>query len=172
MRQPVSGKVALFVSLVVMGLVTAAYCERESAVVVSVKDGDTLRIIFRGRSELIRLIGIDAPESKRNRKAYRDSARRQNDLNTIVAQGKMASRFVLGLVKKGDRIEIEFDVETRDRYGRLLGYVYLADGRMLNDVIIRSGYATPLTIPPNVRYADRFLASYRYAREHNLGLWQ
>ena len=172
MRHAVSLKGALVVSFVLASFVPAAYGERESAVVVSVKDGDTLRIIFRGKSELIRLIGIDAPESKRNRKAYRDSARRLNDVHTIVAQGKIATRFVRGLVKKGDRIDIEFDIETRDRYGRLLGYVYLADGRMLNDVIIRSGYATPLTIPPNVRYADRFLASYRYAREHNLGLWE
>ena len=67
---------------------------------------------------------------------------------------------------------VEFDVQKRDRYKRLLGYVYLQDGRMLNEIIVRSGYASLMTIPPNVKYKDRFLKAYRAARDEKLGLWE
>jgi micrococcal nuclease len=140
--------------------------------VLYVIDGDTIKVMYEGRKESIRLIGIDAPESKKNSKAFKDSARGSSDINTIIEQGKLAKKYLKSLVKKGDEVRIEFDVEKRDRYHRLLGYVYFSEGQMLNDVIIRNGYASPLTIAPNVRYRDRFLESYHYAREHGLGLWK
>ena len=59
-----------------------------------------------------------------------------------------------------------------DRYGRLLAYVWLRDGRMFNLLLAERGYATPLTIPPNVDYADRFVAAARRARRAGLGLWR
>ena len=86
--------------------------------------------------------------------------------------GKKATVFVKTLVKKGDTIKIEFDVQQRDRYGRLLGYVYLSDGRMLNEEILKAGYANLMTIPPNVRYEQRFLMAYREARGNRRGLWR
>ena len=73
---------------------------------------------------------------------------------------------------KGDTVQIEFDVQQRDKYRRLLGYVYLADGRMLNEEIIKSGYASLMTYPPNVKYQDRFLKAYRAARSEKRGLWK
>jgi micrococcal nuclease len=142
------------------------------ATVLYVIDGDTIKVMYEGKKESIRLIGIDAPESKKNKKAFKDSARSSRDINTIIGQGKLAKKYVKGLVKKGDEVRIDFDVEKRDRYHRLLGYVYLPDGRMLNDLIIRNGYASPLTIAPNVRYRGRFSKSFKYAREHRLGLWK
>lgn len=145
---------------------------KHNARVLYVIDGDTLKIMFNGKKQSIRLIGIDTPESKKNSKAFKDSARSAKDIDAIVSQGKAARKYVKGLVKKGDRIKVEFDVEKKDKYRRLLGYVYLPDGRMLNDVIIRNGYASPLTIPPNVKYKKKFLRSYRYAREKRLGLWK
>jgi micrococcal nuclease len=63
-------------------------------------------------------------------------------------------------------------VERRDQYGRLLGYAYLSDGRMLNEEIVRAGYANLLTHPPNVKYQERFLMAYREARENGMGLWK
>ena len=162
------------VSILLLALIvpSASNAMRHGAGVLYVIDGDTLKIMYQGKKQSIRLIGIDAPESKKNSKAFKDSRRSSRDINAIVAQGRAARTFVKGLVKKGDRIKIEFDVERKDRYRRLLGYVYLPDGRMLNDVIIRSGYASPLTIPPNVRHRNKFSRSYRYAREHRLGLWK
>jgi micrococcal nuclease len=93
-------------------------------------------------------------------------------MNEILRSGKIAAEFTKKLVAPGDKISVEFDVEKRDRYGRLLGYVFLADGRMLNDEIISSGYASVLTIPPNVKYQERFLEAYRSARRSGLGLWK
>jgi micrococcal nuclease len=78
---------------------------------------------------------------------------------------------VKSLVGKGSVLEIEFDVERRDRYGRLLAYLYFPDGRMLNEEIVRAGYASVMTIPPNGKYKDRFLKAYREARESRVGLW-
>jgi len=76
------------------------------------------------------------------------------------------------LVKKGDKVKIEFDVQKRDKYGRLLGYVYLPGGRMLNEEIVKAGYVSLLTYPPNVKYQERFLKAYREARENKRGLWK
>ncbi len=73
---------------------------------------------------------------------------------------KNAKRYVESLVKPGDLITIEFDVQERDRHGRLLGYIYLSNGKMLNEEIVKAGYANVMTIPPNVKYQDRFLKVY------------
>ncbi len=61
--------------------------------------------------------------------------------------------------------------QERDRYGRLLGYVYLSNGKMLNEEIVKAGYANVMTIPPNVKYQDRFLKACQEAREKKRGLW-
>jgi micrococcal nuclease len=145
---------------------------KDKATVLYVIDGDTLKISYQGRKESVRLIGIDAPEISRNRKAYRDSRMNGKDIRSITTQGRQAKNYVKSLVNKGSVVAIQFDVEKRDKYRRLLGYVYLPDGRMLNDVIIRNGYAGPLTIPPNIKYRNKFLQSYRYARKHCRGLWK
>jgi micrococcal nuclease len=67
---------------------------------------------------------------------------------------------------------MEFDVQKRAKGGRLLGYVYLSDGKMLNEEIVKAGYAYPMTVPPNVKYQERFLKAYREARENRRGLWK
>ena len=71
-----------------------------------------------------------------------------------------------------DQVRIEFDVEKRDQYGRLLGYVYLSDGRMLSEEMVKAGNASLLTHPPNVKYQERFLKAYREAKENGRGLWR
>ncbi len=145
--------------------------DRETHTVVQIVDGDTLTVQHNGRAEKIRLIGIDAPESGINNKTKKDAARGNEDIDTITKMGKKATRFVRKIVKPGDPVVIEFDKQTRDKYGRLLGYVYLSSGKMLNEEIVRAGYANLLTYSPNVKYQDRFLKAYREARENNRGLW-
>jgi micrococcal nuclease len=76
------------------------------------------------------------------------------------------------IAREDDRVSIEFDVQKRDKYRRLLGYVYLENGQMLNEEIIKAGYASPMTIPPNVKYQDRFLKLYREARDAKRGLFR
>jgi micrococcal nuclease len=145
---------------------------QEPAKVIKVVDGDTLKIELNGKKESIRLIGIDTPESKANNKAYKDAYKSKQTIKTITGLGKRATAYVKTLVKQGDTISIEFDIEKLDRYKRLLGYVYLSSGEMLNEEIIKAGYANIMTYPPNIKYVDRFQRAYKEAREAKLGLWK
>ena len=143
-----------------------------SARVVRVVDGDTLDVRIGGRVERVRLIGVDTPEVHESEKLYRDAERSGRDVETIRALGARASEFVKGLVHPGDTVTLEFDWQRRGKYGRLLAYVYLPDGRMLNEVIICSGYGMAYTrFPFRQDLMDRFLACQRKARAKGLGLW-
>lgn len=112
--------------------------------VVRVVDGDTFVVDFNGKEEKVRLIGIDTPES-----VHPDSSK-----NT--AAGVTASEYTKSLLT-GKSVELEFDVQERDKYGRLLAYVYV-DGYMLNKKLLQDGYAVIATYPPNVKYVDDFKA--------------
>ena len=107
----------------------------ESAKVLKIVDGDTLKVRYKGIEESARLIGIDAPESRINKKARNDAQRSGEDLKTIIAMGKKATEHVKTLVKPGETVKMEFDVQKRDKYRRLLAYVYLPNGTMLNEEI-------------------------------------
>lgn len=145
---------------------------KNEAEVVKVIDGDTFEIKYRGKVEKIRLIGIDTPEAHANAKAEKDAARTGRDIKVIVKQGNDASNFVKQLVPGGSTVMVELDVNERDKYGRMLVYLYLEDGRMINEEIVNAGYANLMTYPPNVKYKDRLLSAYRLARENKRGLWK
>lgn len=154
--------------LLILLMATATYslvqaADYTPARVIRVIDGDTLKIEINGEKENVRLIGVDTPESKPNPKALRDSRRSGTDINTLIKRGEQAADFTRSHVKPGDTVKIEFDVKPRDRYNRFLGYVYLADGRMLNEVLLKAGYANLMTVPPNVKYQQRFRTTYRNA---------
>ena len=133
--------------------------------VTRVVDGDTARIWFDGEEHKVRLIGIDTPESTIEIEPY----------------GKAASAYTRRAIPPGTRVYLEMDAEPRDRYGRILAYIWLDRPRsrsdkeirakMLNARIVLDGYAQQLTIPPNVRYADHFRRYVAEAREARLGLW-
>jgi micrococcal nuclease len=131
-------------------------------------DGDTL-VLETG--ERVRLIGIDTPEMHESAKLYRDAQRSHNDIAVIQAMGRRSYKFTRHLVE-GKRVSLEFDVEKRDRYKRLLAYVYLLDGTFVNAEIVKEGYASLMTYPPNVKYVDLFLRLYQEARQNKKGLWQ
>lgn len=132
-----------------------------------VVDGDTL-VLESG--ERVRLIGIDTPEMHDSAKLYKDSQRSGQDIKTIKAMGERSYKFTKDLLE-GKRVSLEFDTDRYDKYGRLLAYVYLKDGTFVNAKIVEEGYASLLTIPPNVRYADTFQKLYQQARENKRGLW-
>ena len=123
--------------------------------VTKVIDGDTFWI---DEKEKVRLIGIDAPES-------RNTGRKK-----IGYYGKEAKEHLIQFLS-GKRVELKFDVGERDQYHRLLAYVYLEDGTFLNAELVKLGYARVYTVPPNVRHADLFLQMQQEAREQNRGLW-
>ena len=158
----------LSISILIL-LLTTLLSAQDLLKVERVVDGDTLLLT---NGEKVRLIGIDAPESKPNPRAEKQVAMEGKDLKNIILMGEEATKFVRSLIKPGDEVRIEFDVEKRDRYGRLLGYIYLLDGRMINEEIVKAGYASLLTHPPNVKYQNRFLRAYKEARENKRGLWR
>jgi micrococcal nuclease len=135
-----------------------------------VVDGDTL-VLENG--DKVRLIGIDTPEMHESDKLDRDSKRSGEDRRTIQELGKRSFLFVKDLIE-GKQVSLEFDLERRDRYGRLLAYVFLKDKNQtfVNAEIVRAGYASLMTFPPNVKYADLFLKLYQEARENRRGLWK
>ena len=130
-----------------------------NAVVVRVVDGDTVDLRFGNRRERVRLIGIDTPETKKP--------------NTpIQCFGPEASDFTQQLLAAGTSVLVSRDVEARDDYGRLLGYIYRSsDGLFVNLELVRLGYARPLTIAPNNAFASDFVQAAREAEATNLGLW-
>ncbi len=139
--------------------------------VVRVIDGDTIQVrLSNARTERVRLIGIDTPEVYESEKLERDSRESGRSREEIQALGRLASEFTKRYLD-GENVGLELDAQTRDLYGRLLAYVWLPDGTLFNMVIMREGYAQILTIPPNVKYADLFLACQREAREKMRGLW-
>lgn len=125
--------------------------------VVRVVDGDTIKVVFEGKEESVRLIGIDTPESV------------HSDPSKNTECGRIASAFTKERLE-GKKIELEFDVQQRDHYGRLLAYVWL-DGVMFNKTLLEAGMAQISTYPPNTKYVDEFVELARIARENNVGLW-
>ena len=162
----------IFLSLLALLLGVSMVNAYNAATVVRVVDGDTLKIEMNGHEEAVRLIGIDTPESKINKKAKKDAVKTNHDIETITAMGREAARYVRTLIRKGDTVSIEFDVQKRDKYNRLLVYAYLSDGKMLNEEIIKAGYANVMTYPPNVKYQERFVKAYREARDTKRGLYR
>ncbi len=129
--------------------------------VVRVIDGDTIKVLYTGKPESVRLIGIDTPEITRGKNE---------------PFGAQAGAFLEALL--ADRmVLIEFDVGQRDRYGRLLAYVWAqGDGDpapiLVNAQLARWGYAQLLTIPPNVKYVERLRKAVGAARLARLNLWR
>jgi micrococcal nuclease len=130
-----------------------------AATVVRTIDGDTLVAEIGSTEEHIRLIGIDTPETHKP-----DSP--------VECYGQEAADHLAELLPSGTAISLVRDVEARDRYGRLLAYVYrAADDLFVNLDLAASGFAAQLTIPPDVAHADEFGRAVAAAREAGLGLW-
>lgn len=137
-----------------------------SAKVVRVVDGDTaVFALAGGREEKVRFIGIDTPESTTKVEEY----------------GKEAAAYTRRALPVGRSVKLEPDVEERDRYGRMLAYVWLGTpkqaseseirAKMLNAKLALDGYAQQMTIQPNSKYADYFTEFVREARQDDRGLW-
>ena len=128
-----------------------------SATVVHVVDGDTIVAAFAdGHRETVRVLGVDTPETVDPRKP-------------VQCFGPQASAYAKARLR-GRSVRLEFDVERRDRYGRLLAYV-LVDGARYEDDLLRRGFARLLVIAPNGAHARTMLAEELRARRAGLGLW-
>jgi micrococcal nuclease len=125
--------------------------------VVRIVDGDTIHVRIGGRLERVRYIGVNTPEVHHPTKGEEPGGREAAEVNRRLVTGQA--------------VRLELDVQERDRYGRLLAYVWVGNV-MINAELVRLGYAQVMTIPPNVRYQAMFLKLQREAREAGRGLWR
>lgn len=123
------------------------------ATVVSVVDGDTIKI---EGGEVVRYIGMNTPEAVAPKKPVECFGKEASVKNKELVQGKT--------------VELVRDVSNRDRYGRLLRYVWIGD-EMINETLVKEGYAQVSTYPPDVAEVDRFLAAQRKAEQDKAGMW-
>jgi micrococcal nuclease len=129
------------------------------ATVDRVIDGDTLIADVNGKSTRVRLIGMDTPETVDPKKP-------------VECFGPQASSYTKSLLPKGTPIQLDYDSERKDVYGRTLAYVYRRrDGMFINAQLVEQGYAFTLTIPPNTKHSQQFTQLLSQARQRDLGLW-
>lgn len=132
-------------------LLTPALAQGTPIEIISVTDGDTLEIKINNKTEKLRLIGIDAPENKQE------------------PFGQQAKNQLLQFISNGDNT-LELDIQERDQYGRILGYLYNND-QLVNLKMLESGWATVLTIPPNIKHVQDFLTAQKTAQAKQIGIW-
>lgn len=144
----------LIVALVISD--AAATPRTRPARVTRVVDGDTVEALLKRHSIDVRLIGVDTPETV-------------HPTEPVECFGPEASRFTERKLE-GMRVRLEFDVERYDRYDRTLAYVWLK-GRLFNRALVRRGFATVLTYPPNDKYAPQLERAEDRARAEKRGLW-
>ncbi len=126
--------------------------------VVEFSDGDTVSVNMNGTTEKVRFIGVDTPETHDPRKA-------------IQCFGQAAAQYTKDLIGNQElRLDADPTNQNRDRYNRLLRYVYLPDGRLVNAEIIKNGYGFAYVSFP-FQKLDEFRALQVEAREQNRGLW-
>jgi micrococcal nuclease len=129
----------------------------ETVTLVRVVDGDTIRVIYNGAEVAMRYLGIDTPESKDPGEPVQCFAAEATALNQQLVAGQT--------------LILERDRKDYDTYGRLLRYVYLPDGRMVNEELVRAGVAFAKQYPPDVKHAARLEAAEQAARAAGIGLW-
>jgi len=148
----------LLVLALLLGVVpaTAQGLAGLDALVVRVVDGDTIHVRIGGRVEKVRYIGVNTPELHHPTRREEPGGREARAANRRLVEGK--------------RVRLDLDVQSRDRYGRMLAYVWIGD-TMVNAELVRLGFAQVMTVPPNVRHQALFLKLQRAAREAGRGLW-
>jgi len=150
------GIVAVLAALLALATGAAGAARTFTAAVVRIVDGDTIYVRFDGHDEKVRYIGMDTPETHHPTRGEEPGGREATEVNRRLVEGKT--------------VRLELDVRERDRYGRLLAYVYVGE-TMVNAELVRLGYAQVMTVPPNVRHANLFVRLQREAREAGRGLW-
>ena len=169
-RRASARPVALVVATVAVALLTMAGCRSSSpgtaaptepgaARVTRVIDGDTIEVKLGGDTERVRLLAIDTPET-------------HHPTKPVQCFGEEASEHTADLLPAGTAVRLERDDEERDDYGRLLAYVYRSsDDLFVNLDLVQQGFASLLTIRPNVTHLADFTAAESSARAGDVGLW-
>ena len=125
--------------------------KREAAYVIQVIDGDTIEVFLNEESQRLRYIGIDSPETGM------PNSEQATEVNRRLVEGQI--------------LELERDISSYDQHGRLLRYVYLSDGTLVNAQLVALGYAVAVAYPPDIKYQELFEAKQQEAQDNGLGLW-
>ena len=128
-----------------------------AAQVVRVIDGDTVWVEIDGQIFDVRYIGMDTPET----------VHRQVGVECYGPEASQRNRELV----ESQTVYLEKDVSETDRYSRLLRYVSLSDGRMVNEVLVAEGFAEAKTYPPDTKYEDRFSEAETAAKAAKKGMW-
>jgi len=124
-------------------------------------DGDTIYVNIENENYVVRLIGVNTPEVK-------GKYIKKNEYF-----GPEASKYLKNLLPIGTVVYLESDIEDKDKYDRLLRYVYLKpDGKMVNEILLEKGYAQTMTIEPNIKYSSKFKELEKKAKENSIGKWK
>ncbi len=141
-----------------VALPTIRINSKHTVKVIRVVDGDTVEVRFNnGATAKVRLIGVNTPETVHPNKP-------------VEKYGKEASNYTKKRLTN-QNVVLEFDVGIKDKYGRLLAYVWLGK-ELYNETLVKEGYARVMTIQPNVKYQERFIKAERAARQAKKGLWK
>lgn len=124
---------------------------REVAYVIQVIDGDSIEVFLNEKSYRVRYIGIDSPEIGMTNSEEATEANRR--------------------LVEGQILELERDISNTDQYGRLLRYVYLSDGTLVNAQLVALGYAVAVAYPPDIKYQELFEGKQQEAQDNGFGLW-
>lgn len=136
-------------------LAPAAGDATATGTIVSITDGDTVRMLVEGRELRVRLIGLDTPELRDPLECY----------------GPEATAALEALAPPGSEVGYAYDRDPQDRYERELLYLFTADGTLINLALVEQGYAEALLVEPNDRYWPELQAAERAARDAGRGLW-
>jgi micrococcal nuclease len=146
----------------------------EKVKLVRVVDGDTIKVMSEGKQESVRFLGIDTTESRENARMIKQCKAEGVDKELILKQGEIASEFVQNALRGNEYVWLEFDRGKRDKYKRLLAYVYVEDNcdkeYMLNYILLKVGYAKTLFYG-RLKHQVLFIEAQRYAKSLRLGFW-
>ncbi|NPE46372.1 nuclease [Sphingobacterium sp. arapr2] len=132
--------------------------QQKEVYVTKVIDGDTFWVNNGSEKFKVRFIGIDAPETRNSRGKLKGP------------YAKEAKEYVKKLTEN-KWVKLELDVQKKDRYRRMLAYIYLLDGTFLNADLLKGGFAVVDTYPPNVKHTALFVKLQHEARESKKGVW-
>lgn len=126
--------------------------------VISVIDGDT--IMIEGKQK-VRYIGVNTPE------IYKDTTGKKTGEQCFAKEALQENKRLV----EGKTVRLERDVSDKDKYGRLLRYVYV-DGVFVNEHLVAKGFAKTMTVKPDVKYYENFKERQSSAKKYNLGIWR
>lgn len=156
-RKYITGYLFIFIFAILVGCSTTSGDVGEKTVVTNVVDGDTLDVMINNKEERIRLLLVDTPETKHPSKP-------------VQPFGPEASQFAKDTLE-GKEVRVELDVSERDKYGRLLAYIWI-DGKMFNEMLLEEGLARVAYVyAPNTKYVDQFYEIQKKAQKQGVGIW-